>query len=147
MQSLARLIFAMGLVSCAWAEDLPTAPKAGAKLVTSADVAQWVLALLLVLALFLSLAWALKKTGGLGFTGKNKLAVLAGLSLGLREKLILVRVGEKELLLGVSSGRIDKLLELEGEQRLFADQSDPQSVSPFAKKLLQAMQSKADERA
>ena len=137
----------MGLVSCAWADDLPTAPRSGAKLVTSADVVQWMLALLLVLALFLLLAWTLKKTGGLGFAGKNKLSVLAGLSLGLREKLVLVRVGEKELLLGVSSGRIDKLLELEGEQRLFADQSDPQNFSPFAKKLLQAMQSKADERA
>ncbi|OAI11717.1 flagellar biosynthetic protein FliO [Methylomonas koyamae] len=146
VHALARLIFAMGMVSVAWADEIPAAPKSSAKLVTSADVVQWLLALLLVLAVFLLLVWALKKSGGLAMAGKNKLAVLAGLSLGMREKLVLVRVGEKELLLGVSSGRIDKLLELEGEQRLFANPAEPQDLGPFAKKLLQAMQGKAHEQ-
>ena len=55
---------------------------------------------------------------------------------------MLVKVGDKQLLLGVSSGRIDKLLELEGDQRLFMNSAEGQETSVFAKKLLQVMQGK-----
>lgn len=63
--------------------------------------------------------------------------VISALSLGMREKLILVQVGEKQLLLGVTPGRIDNLLVLEGEQQLFQQQSDKQSDGEFSKKLKQ----------
>lgn len=134
-------------MSSAWADEIPAPAKSSAKFVTSADVIQWLLALVLVLGVFLLLVLMLKKSGCLATAGKSKLTVLAGLSLGMREKLVLVRVGEKELLLGVSNGRIDKLLELEGEQRLFSNQDQSQDLGPFAQKLLQAIQGKTHEQA
>jgi len=126
------------------AEEAGALPRQTARVVSSGDVAQWLLALLVVLAVFLLSVWLLRKSGSLAFVGKSQLAVLAGLSLGMREKLVLVRVGEKQLLLGVSSGRIDKLLELEGEQRLFMQAAEAQEPGAFAKKLLQVMQGKSD---
>lgn len=124
----------------AWAEDTAVLPRQATKIVSSGDVLQWMLALIVVLGLFLLSAWLLRKTGGLGLAGKGQLSVLAGLPLGMREKLVLVKVGEKQLLLGVSSGRIDKLLELEGDQRLFLNGAQADESRAFAKKLLEAMQ-------
>ncbi|MDX8128894.1 flagellar biosynthetic protein FliO [Methylomonas sp. OY6] len=139
---LATQIISVLIAPVAWADEAATLPRQTAKVVTSGDVAQWLLALLLVLALFFLSVWLLRKSGSLAFVGKSQLAVLAGLSLGMREKLVLVKVGEKQLLLGVSGGRIDKLLELEGDQRLFMNSADGQEASLFAKKLLQVMQGK-----
>ncbi len=129
----------------AWAEEVTAVPRQTAKVVSSGDVAQWLLALLLVLAVFFLSVWLLRKSGSLAFVGKGQLTILAGLSLGMREKLVLVKVGEKQLLLGVSSGRIDKLLELEGDQRLFMNGPESQESSAFAKKLLQVMQGKQND--
>ncbi|NOV32227.1 flagellar biosynthetic protein FliO [Methylomonas sp. ZR1] len=139
---LTTQIISVLIAPVAWADEAATLPRQTAKVVTSGDVAQWLLALILVLALFFLSVWLLRKSGSLAFVGKSQLAVLAGLSLGMREKLVLVKVGEKQLLLGVSSGRIDKLLELEGDQRLFMNSADGQETSVFAKKLLQVMQGK-----
>ncbi|MBD9354578.1 flagellar biosynthetic protein FliO [Methylomonas albis] len=139
---LATQITSVLIAPIAWADEAATLPRQTAKVVTSGDVAQWVLALLLVLALFFLSVWLLRKSGSLAFVGKSQLAVLAGLSLGMREKLVLVKVGEKQLLLGVSGGRIDKLLELEGDQRLFMNSAASQETNVFAKKLLQVMQGK-----
>jgi flagellar protein FliO/FliZ len=139
---LTTLIVSVSIAPYVWADEAATLPRQATKVVSSGDVAQWLLALILVLAVFFLSVWLLRKSGGLAFVGKSQLAVLAGLSLGMREKLVLVKVGEKQLLLGVSGGRIDKLLELEGDQRLFMNSAEGQETSVFAKKLLQVMQGK-----
>lgn len=114
-------------------------------IVSFADVLQWLLALLLVLVIFGGLVWLLRKSGaGLSLRAKSQFAIVGGLSLGLRERLVLIRVGEKQLLLGVTPGRIDKLLELDGEQRLFqSNDSDGDSAS-FSHKLQQLMRVNGD---
>lgn len=128
--------------SVAMAEE--AASRQVGKIVTSGDIMQWLLALLAVLAVFLVLVWLLRKSGSLSLLNKGQLAIVAGLSLGMREKLVLVRVGDKQVLLGVTAGRIDKLLELEGEQRLFQTPAEKDDAGSFAQKLMQIMQSKAD---
>lgn len=133
-------VLTLSVASPAWADDAVALPRQTASVVSSSDVLQWLVALLLVLGVFLLSVWLLRKSGSLGFAGKGQLAILAGLPLGMREKLVLVKVGEKQLLLGVSSGRIDKLLELDGDQRLFLSGDQAEESAEFAKKLLQAMQ-------
>jgi len=120
-------------------------PKHASTIVSYSNVIQWGLALLLVLALIAGLAYLLKKTGHYAATGKNQLSVVSGLSLGMRERLVLIRVGEKQLLLGVTPGRIDKLMELEGESRLYLDQSGEISNSGlFAQTLGQLLNGKTN---
>ncbi len=128
----------------ALAETTGVTPRQAGQIVSSADVLQWMSALLLVLAVFGAVVWLLRKSGGLALINNRQLAIVAGLSLGMREKLVLVKVGEKQLLLGVTAGRIDKLLELEGEQRLFQNQVGQVEAGLFAKKLMQVMQGKDD---
>jgi len=81
---------------------------------TGALATQVFLGLLLVLALMFALAWLAKRMrlvpGAIGSTGVIR--TLAVLSLGNREKILLVQVGEEQLLLGVTSQQITLLHEL-----------------------------------
>lgn len=108
--------------------------------ISSGDVLQWLLALCAVLATFAVLVWLLRKTGAISSAGKPPLALLGGVSLGMRERLVLVKVGDKQLLLGVTPGRIEKLMILEGEQRLFQNQDQFTDETSFAEKLQRIMQ-------
>lgn len=142
--SLIRLCLAFSASFSVYAESSASGGRSSV-IVSSADILQWLLALLLVLAIFGSLVWLLRKSGaGLSFSAKSQLAIVGGLSLGMRERLVLIRVGEKQLLLGVTPGRIDKLLELDGEQRLFQSTELAGDSASFAHKLQQLMRANGD---
>jgi len=80
--------------------------------------------LFVVVAVFIS-AWFLRKMTKLQGGESQALKILAGLSMGQRERIVLVQVGNEQLLLGVSPGRIQSLLKLETP----IDISDSASVS------------------
>jgi len=103
------------------------------------DVLQWGLALIFVLGIFGVFVWALRKLSGLPVGGEAKMRVLGGLSLGMREKVVLLEVGNKQLVLGVTPGRIEALLVLDGEDRLVSDRGEQGGPSVFSQKLVQAM--------
>jgi len=65
--------------------------------------------LVVVIALILGLAWVLKKYGRLPNNNQVDMKVLGGLSLGTREKAILIEVENKRLLVGVTPGHIQTL--------------------------------------
>jgi len=108
-----------------------------AKNLSLQDVANWAASLIVVLAIFLFCVWVIRKTQHLSTAQGQTLKVVTGLALGMREKLVLVQVGEKQILLGVTPGRIEKLLILEGDAQLKSD-STP-TAGAFAKKLAQVM--------
>ena len=61
-------------------------------------------ALALVLGLIFALAWLVRRMPGLtGMRGGSGLRVVASLALGTRERLIVVEVGETQLLLGTGA--------------------------------------------
>lgn len=103
------------------------------------DVLQWGLALLFVLGIFGVFVWMFRKLSGLPIGGAAKLRMLGGLSLGMREKIVLLEVGKKQLVLGVTPGRIETLLVLEGEDRLIRDDDGRGGSNLFSQKLMQAM--------
>lgn len=125
------------LIACSDVAAEATGP---GRAVSSADVMQWLVALCAVLVAFAAVVWLLRKTGGLAPGGKTPLALIGGLSLGMRERLVLVKVGDKQLLLGVTPGRIDKLMILEGDQRLFQSQDQAEAGDSFGEKLQRLLQ-------
>lgn len=68
-----------------------------------------VMGLVVVIALILGLAWVLKKYGRLPSQNMVDMKVLGGLSLGTREKAILIEVENTRLLVGVTPGHIQTL--------------------------------------
>jgi flagellar protein FliO/FliZ len=68
---------------------------------------------LLVLALIAGIAWVLKRTGRFQMGAGGGLRILGGLSMGARERVVLLQVGETQLLVGVAPGRLQTLHVLE----------------------------------
>jgi flagellar protein FliO/FliZ len=63
-----------------------------------------------VLALMLGLAWFLKRFGPKNFGGGNSNVKLVGsLSVGTRERILVVEVGEQWIVVGASPGRMNAL--------------------------------------
>lgn len=108
-------------------------------------VMSWALGLIVVLCVFFFCVWFVRKTGILPVVSQQKMTVITGLSLGMREKLVLVQVGDKQLVLGVSPGRIDNLLVLEGDDQLLAEKIKDESENDFSDKLKQLMKGEPHE--
>jgi len=73
---------------------------------------QVIVALLLVIGVIVLLSFLARRFNFFSGTGSGPIKVLSGISLGGKERLLLVQVGEEQLLLGTSPGYIHKLHKL-----------------------------------
>lgn len=80
--------------------------------------------LLLVTALIFSLAWVVKRLGGGTFIQNNHMKIVASLAVGTREKLVLVEIDNKKVLLGVTPNAISQLYISEAEQHIAMPESE-----------------------
>ncbi len=113
--------------------------------VASGDIAAWSMGLLIVLSIFFLCVWGVRKLNGLTVSGAEKMRVIGGVSLGVREKVILLQVGKKQLVLGVTPGRIETLHVLEGDDCLIKEETvSTTAETGFAQKLLQAIKARSD---
>jgi flagellar protein FliO/FliZ len=130
----------------AWAVISADMPKQSARIIGAGDIAAWVIALCIVLGLFFLCIWAMRKLSGLAVNSTGKMRIVDSLALGVREKVILLQVGHKQLILGVTQGHIAALHVLEGDDCIpQEDKRVSAAEHSFAQKLLQAI--KADPHA
>ncbi|HEC28917.1 MAG TPA: flagellar biosynthetic protein FliO [Gammaproteobacteria bacterium] len=73
------------------------------------SVTEVALALALIIAVIFLMAWSVRRLGGAAFKANSELKVIGGLSMGARERIVLIQVGDEQLLLGVAPGRIQSL--------------------------------------
>ena len=119
--------------------------KQPARTVASGDIAQWSIGLLIVLSVFFLCVWGVRLLTGLTVSGAEKIRVVGGLSLGLREKVMVLQVGKKQLVLGVTPGRIETLHVLEGDDCLIKEATVPTTAETgFAQKLLEAIKARTE---
>ena len=97
-----------GLVSVA-ALGAPESVPAGSPAVDVGSVLQVFLGLVVVLMLIGAVAWLLRHVLRLQPTMSGQMRILGGLSMGARERVVLLKVGETQLLLGVAPGRVHTL--------------------------------------
>jgi len=121
----------------------PSAPRT----LMAADFMRWGGGLILVLGIFFLCVWTVRKAGGLTSTTAGQMRVLGGLSLGAKERVVLLQLGNKQLLLGVSPGRVEALHTLEGEDCLIFENTRSNSAgeSQFAQKLMQVMKGQGSD--
>ena len=97
--------------------------------------------LVLVVLVIFVLAWVVKKFNLNQQSQSGLIRIIAGLSIGTRDRIVLVQVGEEQILLGLTQGRIEKLhtlavpLEVPGE---------PLKASSFATRLGRLMGERKD---
>jgi flagellar protein FliO/FliZ len=77
-------------------------PQAASPLSVS-SVAQLTLSLIAIVALILVISWALRRLKLAGPRGSGEIAVIDQLSVGPRERIVLVRVGESQVLVGIGA--------------------------------------------
>lgn len=103
--------------------------------VSAGSIFQLILTLLLIVGLILFAAWFFRRMGNFGVTGSQTIRYLGGISVGQRERIVLIEVGETQLLIGVAPGRVEKLHKLDVPIKIDATSSS----APFAQKLAELM--------
>jgi flagellar protein FliO/FliZ len=103
--------------------------------VSVGSVAQLALSLAAIVALILAVSWVLKRLKLGTVRGRGELAVIDQLALGPRERIVLVRVGESQVLVGVSAGGLVGLTPLAAP----IDIKSPPDSAAFADRLREFM--------
>jgi flagellar protein FliO/FliZ len=103
----------------------------GASPVTVGSVGQLSLSLIAVVGLIFALAWVLRRLRIAGPRSRGEIAVIDQLSLGPRERIALIRVGESQVLVGIGAGGVVSLQPLAVPIPIKSEASPP----PFADRL------------
>ena len=68
-----------------------------------------------VIVFILVLAWFMRKSGRFGISGNKHIRMVSSLSLGMREKIVMVNVEGVNIVVGVAPGQIRTLYVLSGQ--------------------------------
>ena len=100
------------------------------------QLTQLVLGLLLVVGLIFVLAWLMRRVQRVGPGNGQVIELVGSRALGPRDRLVLVQVGEEQILLGLTPGRITPLHVLKTPVNV--DQSQP-ATPEFAQRLMELL--------
>jgi flagellar protein FliO/FliZ len=110
-------------------------PKVGKHVMANTDAGSMILSLLMVLALIGVSAYVLKRFN-ITQQQSGQLKVVASLSLGVKERIVVAQVGEQQLLLGVTPQQITLIKSLEEP----IDSSQPEKASVLTGNVLAFLQ-------
>ncbi|WP_045097424.1 flagellar biosynthetic protein FliO [Legionella fallonii] len=95
-----------------WALALPTD---GANLISRNELLRLITGLLMVLLVIVCLSWIVKRLNVVKLSTSKGFQSIASMTLGAKEKIILLKVGERYLLVGVGASTVNTLHDF-GEQ-------------------------------
>ncbi len=104
------------------------APVTAAAQTPATGLAEVTLALLVIVALIAGLAWLGKRVRGFGVGVESRIQLLSDRAVGPKERLVLVRVGETDILVGVAAGAVHTLHVFPPGANTEAPPADPVSV-------------------
>lgn len=107
---------------------------------SASQLASLVGGLLLILVLIYGLSWFVKRFSQGGFLQNPTMKIVSAMPLGTRERLMLVDVGGKQLLLGVTATQINTLHVF--DEPVVNTDKDQAVPSEFSQKLMSILQSK-----
>ncbi|MBN4079192.1 flagellar biosynthetic protein FliO [Beggiatoa alba] len=107
------------------------------------NLIQTTLGLLVVLVVIAAVAWGFKRFGHFQSGMQGKLKVIGGISLGSRERVVLLQVGNQQLVVGVAPGQIRTLHVLDEPLSVEVDKSQGTS---FSSRLQSAMSNRATKK-
>jgi len=103
------ILVLLGSPTLAQAENVAPGATMSTEVVGAGHVVQVLFGLFAVLAVIIALTWIMRRMGTFQSVASGALKVLAGLSLGQRERVVLLQVGETQILLGIAPGQIRTL--------------------------------------
>jgi len=112
--------------------------------VSTSSILQVIVGLVVVLAVFAVSAFVLKRMGRFSSLDNGAMKIVATLTMGTRERIVLLQAGEQQIVIGISPGRMQTLCQL--EKPIEISDSDVKSSGSFSEKLVSAMKSRSDSR-
>lgn len=105
--------FILLIASTAAAEEMRNVTQPGINSTNAAYLVKVFFGLALVIALIFAMSWLVKRFGQGTFLSNSNMKIINSLSLGTKEKIVVVEIGERQLLLGVTANSIQTLHKLE----------------------------------
>lgn len=102
-------VLAMGVNLPALAAPGKTAADGSASVVDLSSLTRLTIGLVVVVGVILAVAFFVRRSGGLGGSVGGQLRVLGAVSVGQRERVVLVKAGKTQLLVGVAPGQVRAL--------------------------------------
>jgi len=102
------------------------------------NVLQMFFGLFVVVAIIFGMAWFMRRMGNMQGMAAGNLKVLGGVSVGQRERVVLLQAGDVQLLLGVAPGEV-RTLHVMDEPIVINTNKKSGLSSGFAEKLQSAM--------
>jgi flagellar protein FliO/FliZ len=107
--SVAKRLTGALLLACSTCAVAAPAAVVGATSPAAGSLLQTIFALTAVLALLAVLAWGVKRFGPTSHVGTVPVRLVGALSLGGRERIMVVEVGNQWIVVGASPGRVNAL--------------------------------------
>jgi flagellar protein FliO/FliZ len=134
---LLALFFLLIDSSLLLAEPIANAVKPLPSPVTGGTVLQWFFGLVVVLVIIVGCSWLLRKYANISRGNGSGLKILGGVSVGSREKVLLIQAGKKQLVIGVAPGQVRTLHVLEGGELASDEFSEGGTTPSFSEHLKQ----------
>lgn len=130
------------LLSSPWAQAVEQVAKTADKGLGHSSAEQMlkmVLGLIFVVILIFALAWLMRRYGAMGFGGSGDLRAVAGVAVGQKERVVLLQVGKRQILVGVAPGQVNMLHAIEKGDEIELSQEQQTAGKQFADKLKASM--------
>ena len=137
----ARLLF-LYLFSCPLLAEQESATLPSVDPLSSSYLLKLTAGLVFIVLLIFALAWLMKKMQLTQNSHNGLINVVSAISVGHKERIALIEVGEEQILVGLTPGRIEKLHTL--KDKLQVDQNAGNRVPNFGEKFRHMMERKAD---
>jgi|SRR5450830_11844 len=135
-----RLIAFLPTVLAGTVHATNTAQPAAVASSATGSVFTMLLGLVAVLALMVSLAWLFKRTGLIKGAGSNAVAkIIGGVSVGTRERVLVVEVADQWIVVGVAPGRVNTLATMPRQEHEESSASASAPTANFAAWLKQTI--------
>lgn len=140
MRRLAILLFLLmpNLVAAAESATRNVEP------LSTANLTKWTIGLFIVLMLIAIVAWSFKRFSNFGVSQAGNMKILGGLSVGNREKIVLMKAGNSHLLLGITASQIQTLHVFDKGEIIENEYQQPSSFQDSLRKILDKKQANDD---
>lgn len=107
-----------------------------AKPMSFGEIFQVMSGLVLVIVLIVGMMWLLKRFGGFTGSTNRNIRLIGGINVGTREKIVLVQIGDEQIVLGIAPGSVRKIHIL--SENIDTEETQEASDGSFSEKLKKA---------
>lgn len=104
---------------------------------STTSVLQLAFGLAIVVMLIFMISWLVKRFSGFSVYSNPHLKVISGLHVGQKEKILLIQIADKQIVVGVTTSSIRTLYQL--ESNIINDDITMRDNIPFSERLMQAI--------